>query len=45
MLEPAVSADRPQPAAYALLAEAAGEVVGFALYFRSFSTWEGVHGI
>ena len=34
-----------QPAAYALVAEAAGEVVGFALYFRSFSTWEGVHGI
>src|SRR5215204_6878966 len=21
------------------------EVVGFALYFRNFSTWEGVHGI
>ncbi len=35
----------PQPAAYALVAEAAGTVVGFALYFRSFSTWEGVHGI
>ena len=35
----------PQPAAYALVAEVAGEVVGFALYFRSFSTWEGVHGI
>jgi GNAT superfamily N-acetyltransferase len=35
----------PQPAAYALVAEMAGEVVGFALYFRSFSTWEGVHGI
>ena len=35
----------PQPAAYALVAEHAGEVVGFALYFRSFSTWEGVHGI
>jgi GNAT superfamily N-acetyltransferase len=35
----------PQPAAYALVAEADGEVVGFALYFRNFSTWEGVHGI
>lgn len=35
----------PQPAAYALVAEMAGEVIGFALYFRSFSTWEGVHGI
>jgi GNAT superfamily N-acetyltransferase len=35
----------PQPAAYALVAEIAREVVGFALYFRNFSTWEGVHGI
>ena len=35
----------PQPAAYALVAEIASEVVGFALYFRNFSTWEGVHGI
>ena len=35
----------PQPAAYALVAEAEGTVVGFALYFRNFSTWEGVHGI
>lgn len=35
----------PQPAAYALVAEHAGTVVGFALYFRNFSTWEGVHGI
>ena len=34
----------PQPAAYALVAEVEGAVVGFALYFRSFSTWEGVHG-
>ncbi len=35
----------PQPAAYSLVAESDGEVVGFALYFRNFSTWEGVHGI
>ena len=35
----------PQPAAYALVAESANQVVGFALNFRSFSTWEGVHGI
>jgi GNAT superfamily N-acetyltransferase len=35
----------PEPAAYALVAEADGAVVGFALYFRNFSTWEGVHGI
>jgi GNAT superfamily N-acetyltransferase len=34
-----------QPAAYALVAESGDEVVGFALYFRNFSTWEGVHGI
>ena len=35
----------PQPAAYALVAEADGAVVGSALYFRKFSTWDGVHGI
>jgi len=35
----------PQPAAYALVAEVDDKVVGFALYFRNFSTWEGVHGI
>ena len=35
----------PQPAAYALVAEWDGRVVGLALYFRNFSTWEGVHGI
>jgi len=35
----------PTPAVYALVAETGGEVVGFALYFLSFSTWEGVHGI
>ena len=35
----------PQPAVYALVAEAEGAVVGYALYFLNFSTWEGVHGI
>jgi GNAT superfamily N-acetyltransferase len=35
----------PQPAAYALVAESEKGVVGFALYFRNFSTWEGVHGL
>jgi len=36
----------PHPAAYALVAEPGrGTVVGFALYFLSFSTWQGVHGI
>ena len=35
----------PQPAAYALVAESANQVVGFAIYFRNFSTWEGIHGI
>jgi GNAT superfamily N-acetyltransferase len=35
----------PGPAAFALVAEAEGQVVGFALYFLNFSTWEGVHGI
>ena len=35
----------PQPAVFALVTESDGEVVGFALYFLNFSTWEGVHGI
>lgn len=35
----------PAPAAYALVAEVDGQVVGFALYFLSYSTWEGVHGL
>jgi GNAT superfamily N-acetyltransferase len=34
-----------QPAAFALVAEVSERVVGFALYFRNFSTWEGVHGL
>jgi len=35
----------PAPAVHALVAEVSGEVVGFALWFLNFSTWEGVHGI
>ena len=33
------------PAANALVGEVDGEVVGFALWFLTFSTWEGVPGI
>ncbi|WP_030267910.1 GNAT family N-acetyltransferase [Streptomyces sp. NRRL B-24484] len=34
------------PAVFGLIAEdAAGEPVGFALWFRNFSTWRGTHGI
>ena len=33
------------PAVFAHVAEVDGVVVGFALWFRNFSTWEGVHGI
>lgn len=35
----------PEPAVHAHVAEVDGVVQGFALWFRSFSTWEGVHGI
>ena len=35
----------PAPAVFALVAEVDGRVVGFALYFLNFSTWEGTHGI
>jgi GNAT superfamily N-acetyltransferase len=35
----------PSPATFALVAEDDGTVVGFALWFLNFSTWEGVHGI
>jgi GNAT superfamily N-acetyltransferase len=34
-----------QPAVFALVTPDTGPVVGFALYFLNFSTWEGVHGI
>lgn len=35
------------PAAFALVAQddGTGETVGFALWFRNFSTWTGTHGI
>ncbi|QXJ24659.1 GNAT family N-acetyltransferase [Actinomadura graeca] len=33
------------PKVFAHVAEHDGAVVGFALWFLSFSTWEGVHGI
>ena len=37
----------PDPAVYALMAEddETGSVVGFALWFRNFSTWLGRHGV
>jgi GNAT superfamily N-acetyltransferase len=35
----------PAPAVHALVAEHDGAVVGFAVWFLNFSTWEGVHGI
>ena len=35
----------PQPALFGHVAELDGEVVGFALWFLSFSTWRGTHGI
>lgn len=34
-----------RPAAEALIAEVAGEPVGFALFFHNFSTWEGRRGL
>jgi len=35
------------PAAFALIAQddATGSAVGFALWFRNFSTWTGTHGV
>lgn len=35
----------PAPALFGHVAQAGGEVVGCALWFVSFSTWRGVHGI
>lgn len=36
---------REHPAAFAHLAEEGGRTVGFALWFLTFSTWRGTHGI
>ncbi|MET7421794.1 GNAT family N-acetyltransferase [Dactylosporangium sp. NPDC005555] len=35
----------PAPAVFCHVARTGGETVGMALWFRTFSTWEGVHGI
>ncbi|MCZ7416607.1 MULTISPECIES: GNAT family N-acetyltransferase [unclassified Streptomyces] len=36
----------PHPAVFALIAQdGAGSPVGFALWFRNFSTWTGTHGV
>ena len=35
----------PDPQVFALIADHAGEPVGFAVWFVSFSTWTGQHGI
>lgn len=34
-----------EPAVFALIAESEGSTVGFALWFRNFSTWLGRHGV
>ena len=35
----------PQPALYAHVAEADGQLAGFAVWFLNYSTWAGRHGI
>ncbi|MET8760857.1 GNAT family N-acetyltransferase [Lentzea sp. NPDC004782] len=35
----------PAPALFGHVAEVDGQVVGIALWFLNFSTWDGVHGI
>ncbi|WP_068278086.1 GNAT family N-acetyltransferase [Aldersonia kunmingensis] len=35
----------PTPAAFAHVVESGGEVIGIAVWFLNFSTWDGVHGI
>ena len=35
----------PRPEVFALVADLEGEVIGMAVYFVSFSTWTGRHGL
>jgi len=35
----------PQPALFGHVAEVHGDIAGVALWFLTFSTWDGVHGI
>jgi GNAT superfamily N-acetyltransferase len=35
----------PRPQVFALVADVAGTVIGIAVYFVSFSTWTGRHGL
>jgi GNAT superfamily N-acetyltransferase len=35
----------PQPAVFAHVADHGGQVAGFALWYLSYSTWQGKHGI
>lgn len=35
----------PAPSVFCHVARVGGETAGMALWFRTFSTWEGVHGI
>jgi len=35
----------PNPALFAHVAESGGEVVGCALWFLNYSTWDGEHGV
>ena len=44
-LEQALFPDGHEPAAFAHVAEVDDEVVGCAIWFLSFSTWTGTHGI
>ncbi|MFE0514427.1 GNAT family N-acetyltransferase [Streptomyces sp. NPDC058964] len=44
-LRVALFGERPAVFAHVAVDEATGATVGFALWFLSFSTWRGVHGI